>query len=784
MNMVQYCIIIIFMRHFEAYIQNPHKLNYCLQAQPVNQNIFQEEKQMKKVLALVLVALMVFALFACGKKEEDKQVEYQPIDPADAVSHKDFTSVYSKIGSKVTIDMVEEDKETGLAYVTVDGTKYELGMDFLSMAMVYNTTPVADKTSTDVYNEWWKLYIQRWNYLVPEIPLYSNQYFDLYNAKIENFVTTPYWGPADAIVAATIKAGSANSVILGSTTDLSGAFRNSSFGKSSPGSSDLDIQNLTSGYDTIMADKNGEYNWNMGALAEVPTSVVNEDGTLTYTIKIRSDLVFSDGSKITAKNYIASVLANSTAVAVEAGATGNSGQTLVGFDAFKAYTGTNDGEKNDKDVTATKYFAGVKLIDDYTFSFTYTPDYAGYYYSIVNASASPVPLALYLGANGDIIVDPETKACGLNDAFYATEKKDGKDSYTVAAEIVANLKWDSALPYSGPYVVANYDASTLTATLKLNPYYPGDDARGKASIETITYVKVVEETQMDMFKQGQVDVIAGITGGDSTKAALKIVESDPSKYAETHYDRAGYGKLGFRCDVGPTSMTEVRQAIMYTINRPEFAQTFTGGYGAVVHGPYYTGAAAYIANKDTININQYNYSSDNAIAVLEAAGWKYNAEGKAFDASKDTVRYKKLSGYELSADNLNFKSTDSKYKTVKIDGEYYMPLAINWYGTQPNPVTDQLITAWQTNSAATTAIGMYITYTSTDFNKGLYGEFCHITEYGYDGVSKLNAINFATGFTSAVYDQAFYWTIDQSMYDDYSSAYLMDEADFFENYNK
>ena len=89
---------------------------------------------MKKVLALVLVALMMLALFACGKKEDVKPVEYQPIDPADAVSHKDFTSVYSKIGSKVTIDMVEEDKETGLAYVTVDGTKYELGMDFLSMA--------------------------------------------------------------------------------------------------------------------------------------------------------------------------------------------------------------------------------------------------------------------------------------------------------------------------------------------------------------------------------------------------------------------------------------------------------------------------------------------------------------------------------------------------------------------------------------------------------------------------------------------------------------------------
>ena len=32
----------------------------------------------------------------------------------------------------------------------------------------------------------------------------------------------------------------------------------------------------------------------------------------------------------------------------------------------------------------------------------------------------------------------------------------------------------------------------------------------------------------------------------------------------------------------------VRQAIMYTINRNEFAEAFTGGFGSVVHGAYYT----------------------------------------------------------------------------------------------------------------------------------------------------------------------------------------------------
>ena len=746
-----------------------------------------------KILALLLTLVMLIGVFAaCNESgngdetttggEGNKAPVFQDVDPADAVEHEDYTSVYEMIGSKVTIDMVTE--KDGLAYVTVDGVEYELGMDFLSMAMVYNCKPAGNyATAADAYNMWWKLYVQRWNYLALAVPLYSNQYFDLYNAKIEGFVTTPYWGAADAIIASTVKAGEANSVILGSSTELSGAFRNSSWGKSSPGSSDLDIENLTSGFATVQTGPNGAMLWNMKALAEVPTSVINEDGTLTYTIKILDNMKFSDGSAITAKNYVASILANSTAVSVAAGGTGNSGLQLSGYDAFKAYVGTNDGaDVEGEDYKASKYFSGVKLLDDYTFSVTFLADYANYYYVQSYAGFSPVPLQLYLGDN-DIVV-AEDKSCGLADGFYATEKKDDKDVYVMADVIVNNLKWDSDLPYSGPYVVENYDASALVATLKLNPYYPGDDARGKASIETITYVKMVSETQMDQFKTGQIDVLAGITGGDDTKAALALVDAEPEKYAETHYDRAGYGFIGLRCDLGPASFTSARQAILYTINRPEFAQAFTGGYGTVVHGPYYEGMASYQANKDTIDLNPYSYSSDAAIEVLEEGGWIYNADGTLYDAEKGGIRYKKLEGYELSTQNIQYSTTDKQYKTVKVDGAYYMPLAFNWYGTQPNNVTDMLITAWQENPNATTKIGMYITYTSCDFTSGLYGEYLQIEQYGWDGVAKCCGINYATGFTSAIYDFSFNWTIDPDMYDDYSYTYLMDEADFWENYKK
>ena len=732
-----------------------------------------------KIFALLMALLMIVGCFvACDNSKdpvendsenESNAPEFQDVDPADAVEHKDYTSVYDMIGSKITIDMVEE--RDGLAYVTYEGVEYELGMDFLSMAMVYNCTPAGDfATAEDAYNEWWRLYVQRWNYLALAVPLYSNQYFDLYNAKIENFVTTPYWGAADAIIAASVKEGYDNSVILGSSTELSGAFRSSSWGKSSPGSSDLDIENLTSGYATVQTGKDGAMMWNMMALAEVPTSKLNDDGTLTYTIKVKNDLKFSDGSAITAKNFIASVLANSTAVSVAAGGTGNSGMTLVGYDEFKAYEGAGE----------TVYFKGVQLLDDYTFAVTFAKDYANYYYAQSYASFSPVPMALYLGENDIVVADDKT--CGLSEGFYAKTTKDGTEVFAMADVINANLKWDSDLPYSGPYVVENYDASALVATLKLNPNYPGDDARGKASIETITYVKMVSETQNDQFKSGQIDVLAGITGADDTKNALAMVDAEPEKYAETHYDRAGYGFIGLRCDLGPASITSARQAILYTINRPEFAQTFTGGYGTVVHGPYFEGMASFQANKDKIDLNPYSYSSDSAIAVLEEGGWIYNADGSAYDASKGGIRYKKLEGYELSKQNINYATTDSKYKTVKVNGEYYMPLAFNWYGTQPNNVTDQLITAWQTNPNATTNIGMYITYTSCDFTTGLYGEYLQIEAYGWDGVAKCCGINYATGFTSAIYDFSFNWTIDPDMYADYSYTYLMDEADFWENY--
>lgn len=715
-------------------------------------------KRNQKFFLTVLACFSAPAIFGCNCGGTDHSAVWE-----DVVSRENYRSLYEEIGEKITVDMVEE-KEDGRAYVVYEGKEYELGMDFLSMAMVYNTRPCGRfLTPTQAYNEWWRLFMQRWNYLVPEIPLYSNQYYDIYNAKINGLQTGPYWGVTDAIVSAKILSGE-NSVILGSNTELSGAFRNATFGKSAPGAADLAVQTMTSGYATVVTDENGVYQWAGEDILKKHEERENEDGTKTFTIQIADDLRFSDGTEIGAENYLIGLLAGSSKVMKEAGGGDAAGLTLVGYENFNAYEGGGEPVP----------FSGVRLLDGHTFSVTVKKEYADYYYAIRYGEFSPLPLSLY---GGRYALKDDGQGAYLEKGFYEKAEKNGVARYVMADTITQNLSnlSASAFPYAGPYYLENYDAAARVATLKRNPYYKGDH-RGKASIERISYVKIIAETQLDQLKQGRVDVLAGVTGGEETKAALAIV--DGVKFKETHYDRAGYGKLAFRCDFGPTQFKEVRRAVMHTIDRDEFAQTFTGGYGTVVHAPYHAGSDAYLAVKEDLKLNKYAYSVEKAKEELRAGGWVYDSKGNPYDENGGGIRYKKLSGYEKTYNNLTFAATDNKYVTVKVDGEYYMPLVINWMGTQPNAVTDQLITAWQNNPNAGEKIGGYITYTSGDMNTALYGEYAQMPAYGFTR-ARYGAVNFATGFTGAVYDQSLAWTIDSEKFDNYSMNYLRDEADFW-----
>ena len=85
----------------------------------------------------------------------------------------------------------------GLTYEqAVEASNGKLGMNYISFAMVYSVEP----GDTAEYNKWFAAYMVRWNELLPDIPLYGNVYYDCYNAKFLNFKTTPFFGPADALL--------------------------------------------------------------------------------------------------------------------------------------------------------------------------------------------------------------------------------------------------------------------------------------------------------------------------------------------------------------------------------------------------------------------------------------------------------------------------------------------------------------------------------------------------------------------------------------------------------
>lgn len=738
---------------------------------------------MKKLLALLLVAVMLLSIFACSPKDENKEIinstplaerksivgkvfgakdDETGLYPADA----DYTSLYDEYGADVTIADVVEDSETGLAYIVRDGVRYELGLDFLSMAMVYKTEDTTDEypTADDVYAAWWRLYIQRWNYLLPEIPLYGNEYYDLYNAKIKGVAehpTNPYWGPADALIDWTSEKD--NTIIIGSSTELSGKFRYATFGGTTPGSADLDVQGLTLGLETVSTTSEGGYTWN-DSVVKSHEEQINEDGSKTFTIEIYDDLKFSDGSAVTAKNYLGFTLVFSSPVGAQAaGKNHQSGRAIVGYDEFSGYTG-KAAEGTAKELT------GLRLLGDYKFSVTIDAEYIPYFYDITYAGFSAQYLPMWIGTAD---IKDDGSGVYLTDDFY---KMNG-DKYVMADTILATSRnTDTTYPYSGPYVVKSYDEADKSAVLEINPYFKGNYAGSKPSIAKVVYKKIIPTTQLEDLKAGNLDVVAGITGGSETDEAVALADGSNGAYAYVHYSRAGYGKLGFRADFGPVQFAEVRQAIAYCMDRAGFAKDFTGGYGGVVDAPYYAGSWMYkAAVKQGMTLETYPTSADTAIEMLEAGGWVYNAEGGAYTSG---VRYKQIPAAEATENDKNYQSKDGAYKTTLVGDYYYMPLVLNWYGTTDNPFTDQLMTGFLNNDNLAKA-GFVIQYTLGDLAP-MQDELYQAAVYGYySGTPMYSVFNFATGFTSAAYDYSFNLTIDPGEYEDYSLYYIKDEADVY-----
>lgn len=510
-------------------------------------------------------------------------------------------------------------------------------------------------------------------------------------------------------------------LIWGSSTQLSGDWGREMWTNNA---ADRVVRELMDGYFTVVTNEGGEYVLNETVVADYQ-SEMNEDGTKTYTVKINEGLVYNNGDPITAKDFVVQDLFSTTKVATDLGATVSGDLTFVGGKEYKSGDAA--------------YCSGIRLIDDYTFSYTIVADKIPYFYDMKYIRTFPMSLTYWFGEEVDVVDDGE--GCYFTGDFTAE---------AVSSTVEAARFATSDRVTAGPYNLVEFDASSLQATLEINPNFIGDFQGQTPYIEKLIITKTETETWADALRTGAVDFCDTLTDGDEVNTALDIVDGGGFDYVQ--FTRAGYGKIMFQCDFGPTQFEAVRHAVAMLLDRNDFANTFCQGWGSVVSGPYglglwqYQEAEEYLAD----NLNTYDYSYDRAVEVLVADGWVLDATGAEWTSG---TRYKEVTAEEAGS---------YAHNVTLADGRILMPLIIEWSSSEGNPVSDLLSVMLAQNPDVTSA-GMTINQNIMTFSELLNYMYRDASQGDQYGVPTYGMYNLASNFTPGSYDYSYNWTSDPEL---------------------
>lgn len=308
---------------------------------------------------------------------------------------------------------------------------------------------------------------------------------------------------------------------------------------------------------------------------------ISEDGK-TYTFKLNKGIKFTNGQELTAKD----VAFTFTSIC-------DPGYDGPRMDAVNNLVGYEEYNKGD-----AKSVEGIKVIDDYTISFTNkNVDAAG----IWNFSYGIMPESVYKFEKGN---------------FQAVKDK--------LLEPVG----------SGAYKFVHFKPGQEVKFEKNADYW-----KGEPKIPYIVMKVTNGQTLLQELMAGTVDI---------DRVGAKPENIDPLKQAGflnlDLYMQNGYGYIGLNYGSDKVKDPKVRQALLYGLNREGFMQSYYQGYGQVYNSHILPTSWAY--NPD---VPKYEYNPEKANQLLDEAGWK--------DTNGNGVRDK--DGVELELQWLTY--TGSKY---------------------------------------------------------------------------------------------------------------------------
>ncbi|MGL5822961.1 MAG: ABC transporter substrate-binding protein [Sarcina sp.] len=311
---------------------------------------------------------------------------------------------------------------------------------------------------------------------------------------------------------------------------------------------------------------------------------VSEDNK-TYTFHLRKDVKFSNGEQLTAKDvaFTYTMLADPSYDGPRSGYVDG----LVGYEEYNKGNATS--------------IEGIKVIDEYTISFTYK-----------NVDATAIWNASYMG------IMPES--------VYKFEKGN-----------IQSVKDQLAKPVgSGIYKFEHFKPSQEVKVVKNDNYY-----NGAAKIPNIVMKFTQKQTEVQELVSGSVDLIERLNGTQEN-----IQQLTQAGFMDTHqYTANSYGYIGLNMKSAKLKDKEVRQALAYGLNRQALVDAFYQG-NAVLMNTHIT-PASWAYNQKVGEA--YKYDPDKANKMLDDAGWK--------DTNGNGVRDK--DGVELEISWLTY--TGSKY---------------------------------------------------------------------------------------------------------------------------
>ena len=512
-------------------------------------------------------------------------------------------------------------------------------------------------------------------------------------------------------------------IIYGTSTEIGGDFAPGAWWTNN--ATDKMIRDMTNDYAVTTTDQGGQYIINPTICANLD-SVVNDDGSKTYTVTINEGLVYNNGEAITAKDFVWPMIFSCSKVATDTGA------KLTGY---LTYVGGQD--YYDGNATAV---SGIRLIDDYTYSVTIVADKIPYFYDLAYVADMPFSLKYWLGEGLDVKDDGEGAYIAGDFTADAISKQLEFARFNAGEDRVS----------AGPYNLVAFDKAALQATFTINQNYAGNFEGQKPSIEKIVILRAEDATWADQLKTGAFNFYDTITDGDDINNAMDIVEAGGFGY--TTFDRPGYGMINFQCDFGPTQFKAVRHAIAKLLDRNEFANTFCKGWGSVVNGPYGTGLWQFQDAEEwlELSLNTYEYDPNGAVELLVNDGWVYDETGA--DWTEGHIRHKKVTAAEAG---------NYVHNVTLADGTILMPLIIEWSASDGNPVSE-LLNVMLAQGEQTAAAGMQINQNVMTFTELLNYYYRDASQGDKYAVPTYGMYNLASNFTPA-YDQSYEWTLDPDM---------------------